>query len=156
MRAGSKAALVAAALVAYVFLSSWLGLAGRFLIFEPRGTFAFMASIWQASVVADAAFVAGSVTAALVSVRVARQSGLGFGFAAALALSYLTYLVSFLLLPGSVKGGVDEGTFYAVWFVASWGFPGLILATLAPPLAARWWAQREDATPMDAPDSRAT
>lgn len=133
------------ALVAFVFLSSYLGLLGRLFFWgDWKGVVAlgFMQAVWTDSILADAAFVVGSVGGAVSCWLLAREHpwwAVGVGAFA----HVLTYVTSFLLL-GEVRGDLGEAdlTESAV-FVASWGVVGLVFASLAPPLARRWWLGRE-------------
>lgn len=139
-------AWVAPALVAFVFLSSFLGLGGTFLWYDPLGVFAFMGGVWADSAPADVVFTVGSASAALACWMLAREHPWVAIPAGAFA-HLLVYTVSFLLL-GEVRGeapnGEDIDALGAAAFVAQWGWMGLTFAALAPPLARRWWMRREE------------
>lgn len=134
------------ALASLVILSSFLGLAGRWFFSEPLESLKFMGSIWSASLLADIVFTAGTASAGWLAYRLARDHVL-LAILAGAAAHWVVYLVSFLLLP---DGSTDAGTtdvLSAARFVAMWGFPGLIFAGLAPPVAARWKAEGEEIAP---------
>lgn len=143
------------ALVVFVFLSSFLGLGGTFLWFDPLGVFAFMGGVWADSALADIVFAVGSASAALASWMLAREHP-WVAIPAGALTHLLVYTVSFLLL-GEVRGeaptGEDVSVLGAASFVAQWGWMGLAFASLAPPLARRWWLRRE--ARAAAPDAKA-
>lgn len=127
----------------FVFLSSLLGLSGRVLPFNPPGAFAFMGEIWSTSAFADVVFAGGTILAGFAGVQLARRSVIASVVLGILA-HWLVYAVSFLILneAGPREEARGQGFGWALYLVASWGFPGLIFAALAPPLAASWWARR--------------
>ncbi len=130
-------------LTAYIAGSSVLGLASRGLAGDPAGTIRFVGEVWSASLVADLAFVGGMAAAGMVGARLARERRhtlLAMG--ASLGLALATYWMAFLLLPDGSAGGIPGGTsaLEALRFVATWGAPGLVLATLAPAL----WIRAEE------------
>jgi len=134
------------ALVAFVAVSSYLGLAGRFFFVDPVGGIEFMGGIWSDSITADLVFTAGTLLAGISCWHLAREHAWWSALVGALA-HWLVYIVSFLLLDES-RG--DAGAFDlagAAWFVASWGFVGLAFAALAPPLARAWWVRRASRAP---------
>ena len=137
-------AVLAAA--AFVFLSSYLGLAGRFFFVAPGDGLAFMVGIWADSIAADVVFTIGSLLAAVLTwVVAARHRGLA-ALVGALA-HWGVYTASFLLL-GETRGDAGtSGVWEAMGFVATWGFVGLAFAALAPPLAHLWMERRAAAQP---------
>lgn len=149
------AAGAAAALVAFVLLSSYLGLAGRFFFVAPLDGFAFMGGIWADSVAADVVFTVGSILAAILGWLLARRhwalSVVGGGLA-----SWAVYTASFLLLD-EARGAEPFDLGGAISFVGMWGVVGLLFCAAAPPLARAWWLRRQAAgAPAEAPELSGT
>lgn len=141
------------ALAPYVFLSSYLGLTGRFgLVMDVGGALGFMGAVWGASVFADLVFVAGNVAAAAAGYALAQRGQAVGGALAAAALAWATYAFSFLALTQTAAfrsmslGGI-VGTFE---FVGMFGIAGILFAAIAPPataLAMRARASRRVSAP---------
>lgn len=138
------ATLAAGALVAFTFLSSLLGLTGRFVWMAPLDALGFMGGIWGQSVAADVVFTAGTLGAAILGWSLASQWSVIPAILLGGLTHWLVYGASFLMLPEGVEGQDGWG---ALVFVGAWGIVGLVFAALAPPLAARWWDQRLTARP---------
>ena len=138
MRARDLAATVVG-LALLVFFSSLLGLSARFLFTDPAEAFGFMREIWAASLWADIVFTMGTALGGVVAFLLARRNVVA-AIVVGAAAHWIIYVLSFLLLGESETAQAkSEGFGEVVGFVLSWGFPGLILAALAPPLAARSW-----------------
>lgn len=131
----------------FVFLSSYLGLAGRFAWRIGDGL-GFMAGIWRESVVADVVFVAGTLLSLALTLVIVARRGTLLAIAVGFLAHWLTYWASFLLLPASSDEFVSGSRLEAVTFVLQWGIVGLLFAALVPPLLARRWLQGE-AAPAD-------
>lgn len=131
------------ALAAFVFISSFLGLSGRFFFVDPLGAFAFMGGVWADSLLADVVFTVGTLGAAFSCWHLAREHPVWSAIVGALA-HWLVYVVSFLLLD-ETRAGAPGVLAEAVWFVTSWGAIGLAFCAITPPLARRWWTRRDSA-----------
>lgn len=134
------APLLVASLIA---ASSFLGL----LLGTPKsevGVVGLM-SIWRQSSVADAWFIVGSTASAIASFAVARRRLL-FGVIVGCVSTWFVYGVSYVSLPDLVPFDITDMvlSFLAVAVV---GFPGIIFAGCAPPIAARLWQRKK--TPQD-------
>jgi len=137
MAEAKRVASIVAALAAFVLLSSFLGLGGRWMLFAPGAALGFMGSIWSASVWADVVFVATSCAAAVLAFRASRDSILMGALLAAL-LDWIAYVLSFLSLPTDATSSLGaKSVMEAIEFVGVWGVLGLAFCALAVPVAAR-------------------
>lgn len=146
-------------LLAYVLVSSYLGLTGRFLfVASPLEALRFMGDIWSASVVADFVFVAGTVAAGVSAYRLTRRGSVLGGLVLALAATWITYALSWALVlaaeEAAARSQVEEslpllGIFA---FVGAFGVVGLLFGTVAPVvLGARDRATALARRPVPAP-----
>ncbi|MHB8604855.1 MAG: hypothetical protein ACYDCK_06320 [Thermoplasmatota archaeon] len=146
------------ALVVFVVLSSFLGLAGRIVFLreaspeaaDPLGL-RFMALVWSTSLTADLIFAVGSVASAWFAFRVAGRGGFWAGFAFAAGGALLVYMMSFLALTlppfldwmaeaptvTHVAAESAKNPATAAWNVWQIGVCGLVFAAFAPSAAER-------------------
>lgn len=131
---------------AYVLVSSWFGLTGPSLSEgELSGAVSFFVDVWTDSLLADAAFVSGTLAAGALATWLAIQAGPLPSVVAGFGANWLVYLVSYLLLDDVTNPAVS-GVLEAAGFVLEFGTLGLVLAAVIPAVAVavlrRRWPDR--------------
>lgn len=125
-------------LALFVLASSILGLVGRGAPGgNPGDPLGFVASVWSASLLADAVFVLGSIGGLLIALRIAREGGLALGCLASLGAQALVYIASFTLLLQSWPGPRGMPVDFYVITPLQVGIVGLAFCGLVPAAARK-------------------
>lgn len=124
----------------YVALSSILGLSGRILSgIGPLSLARLVWDVWSASLVADLAFVLGTVAVGLAGYRLASDGRIMTGVLVGAVGTWIVYAVSFTLVLSSGPRGLGDLPSGAaiVAAVTTVGLVGIAFGAIGPVFLAR-------------------
>lgn len=131
--------------VGYVLVSSWFGLNGTpVLLGDADGQLGFFVDVWTDSLLADAVFVGGTILAGLACLVLLRLGNLLASVVGGFLAHWLVYALSYVSLDRMQHPEISAlGESFL--FVADWGWPGLLVASLSPAFCV-WWMHRQGLT----------